>query len=651
MSVGDPVERAPVRAARVGLARLGATLRTALFGDRVGLALFLATLAFAGLYWRLGFFITDNYTVANGLVAVADGGLAIEEATYGSLNAPGTVASGGSAYARNYGQIVLALPFLRALEGLALVADPGVAFPALWCLVVLALTAQVGAILDRRALGAVGGSALALALFAANLSVARPIDPGLFPLAALQLGSTVAAGFGAVLLYRLLAGLHGRRTGIAAGALTAFATPIGFWAPIPKRHALTAALVVAVCYAFSRSRTPGSDGRLSATGMRALAYAFVGLLAWVHAPEAIVVFAALVVADVPTAPANDRRTLATVAAVFLLSLVPFFVTNVLLSGNPLRPPRLLSRYGGGSVEALVQGSGGAGTDGGGSGSGGDADSGIRAVAAPVLSDLRRVTDAFAGLLGSGFAAAHEEPRRLVRSFVRGGYIDGVGSEDGDQAIYLTVAESAPVVAGTVAALVPVLGAIRGPRVRRIADRSTLASRLRSLRSGADLSPARSTDLFVCLVALLLTLVYLPRLPVHAQVTVRYLLPLYPLFVYAIARQRALRRVLDRHGRLAAWTWAGGVLLGSQVLVAIVVGGAFGRGEAVQVHAVLGLLAAVAVASTAVASTVDERADPLTAIAFGVAAALGTDFLLVSGLAYFQYGQYALPISEWLATFL
>lgn len=48
-------------------------LSTLLFGDRVGFTIFLGSLAFFGLYWRVGISIPDNWTIANTMVAVADG--------------------------------------------------------------------------------------------------------------------------------------------------------------------------------------------------------------------------------------------------------------------------------------------------------------------------------------------------------------------------------------------------------------------------------------------------------------------------------------------------------------------------------------------------------------------------------------------------
>ena len=151
--------------------------------------------------------------------------------------------------------------------------------------------------------------------------------------------------------------------------------------------------------------------------------------------------------------------------------------------------------------------------------------------------------------------------------------------------------------------------------------------------------------------MLFLLLYLPVLPLHAQVTVRYLLVLYPLAVYGMARQAPLRRALGTHWRAALWTWVGGVLVGAQLFVAGVTAGSLARGEAMQVHAFAGLAVAGAFGALAAATVVTDRGDRAVAVAGGLAAALGTDFLLLSGLVYFQYGQYALPAAGWVADLL
>ncbi|MFC6973972.1 hypothetical protein ACFQL1_03690 [Halomicroarcula sp. GCM10025709] len=118
-------------------------LTTALFGDRIGLTIFLASLCLFVLGWRTAIFITDTYTLANGLHAVSQGALGYTEPAYGgSLDTPGATASDGRTIARNYGAIVLSLPFLALIEGVGAVASLRIGIAALWALLALGAVAQ-----------------------------------------------------------------------------------------------------------------------------------------------------------------------------------------------------------------------------------------------------------------------------------------------------------------------------------------------------------------------------------------------------------------------------------------------------------------------------------------------------------------------------
>ena len=613
-------------------------------GDRLGLVVFLGTIVWSFLTWRIGFFITDNYTLANTLVAMADGHLTVADAVYGSLEAPGMSIHDGQLYGRNYGQVAFALPFLWALRGATSVADFGLVFTSLWSLLLLALAVQVGRLVDRRSALAVAGAGAVVSAFAVNVHLAEPLSETLVPVAALQLSTVVAAAFLASTGYRLFARLHGRRVGASVGVAVVAATPVGFWTSIPKRHVLSVAVLLGVAYAFYRSRdATATDALLSATGFRALAYALVGLLTWVHAGEAFIVFLALVLADLPTAPANDRRSLAVVGAAFAVSMLPFFLTNALISGDPLRPPRMLSRFGDLSKEATFGSSSGSRPD-----SGGELSFGWlpRWFAGSILELSGRLSLLFDPFV-RGTRVLTERPDDVYRTLIRAGYIDSIGSHDDNQAINLTVLESAPIVAG-------VLGAVglAGSRLRstRGVDRSVRV-RLGGVVSSLTDSPGRATDAFVALSAVLFFLAYIPRLPIHAQVTVRYLLPLYAVGVYGLARQPSVRRVLSDHGRAVVWTYLGGVMLGAQLFFVVVTVGTFGRGGALQLHAVLGIAVGGVFALLAAGSAVDDRFDRATAVALGLSAAMGTNLLVLSGVVYFQYGPYALPMVDWLADLL
>lgn len=600
------------------------------FGDLRGLALFLGALCYIAVLTRVGIFINDTYTTANAFVALTEGRLWVAEPFYGqSLDTPGMKVVDGRAYGRNYGQLALSLPAYWLLRGLDLVADLRIALAGAWSLLLLALSLVVGRLLDQRRAFALGGSGLALVLFIANVAVATPIPDRIVPMLAMQLTSILAGALLVVLTYRLVALVVARRAGIVAGVLVVFATPIPLWAPIPKRHVFTTMLVVLGLFAFAKSRDPETDRRYL---VHSSAYAAAGLLAWIHAPEALVLFTAILLADLVTSPPARYRAIPTVAAVFLVSLLPFFLTNSLIAGNPIVPTRLLR-----SAEAVDIGTGTGGGSGGSGGGGGggpptsDPSSGNGTT--PVepgdsggpgpLTILRGLLDGviaafsvFVGLLGEGIDTIRNRTGQLYRTFVRSGYVSP-HTPASDQPINLAVVESAPVLGALVA--LPAAALASWSRPESVFDR---------LRR-----PAPATALALGLFAALFTVMYARRLPVHAQLTVRYLLPLYVVSVVAIAWLLPIERACREHTRTLAWSLAGGILLGGQVLVVLVHQFGLALGEAFQFHALLGLGLAIALGASTLVAVFTERLDRIVAVLLGFTAAATAVFSLLIVTAY------------------
>ncbi|QIO22512.1 hypothetical protein [Haloarcula sp. JP-L23] len=605
------------------------TFRSVLFGDRIGLCLFLASLCLFALFWRTTVFITDTYTLANGLYSLSNGNVFLTEAVYGpGLNTPGAEKYGGSVIARNYGVLVLSLPFLWGLEALDAVADLRIALVALWSLVLLALIVQVGRLTERREVTA-GGAVAVLCLFALNVAIARPMDPAPH-LHALQLFHMAVAAFAPVLLYRLVARLHTVRTGSLAAVLFVFGTPLAFWAAIPKRHVVTATVVLGVAYALYRSRT-AADGVLVSRPLafRSLSYALVGLYAWVHAPESLLFGVVLAAIDVPTAADNRPQTLAVLAAAFSLSLVPFIVTNTLVAGSPLRPPRLIAaagESGARTVESFATG--------GGSGRGGA----VLSPLAPVVGLLEAGITPLVVLLRELLAGARAlvtDPIDVSRTFVRSGTFTTSFNQSDGEAVNLSLLESAPLLAG-VAAVVPVLQTWSRPEPL----------------TGRTLSAARVTDVYVTLTAVCVALFYTSRLPIHAQVTVRYLFPLFPLGVYLLVRLPTVRRVLDVHWRAFCWTLAAGILLGGQLVVVAVAVGVNGIGAAFQLHALLSLSTALALSAWALTGRTERWSGRIGAVLLGLATSSAALFSILTAVEYYALGDtHALPMVRALGELL
>jgi 4-amino-4-deoxy-L-arabinose transferase-like glycosyltransferase len=588
------------------------------FADRVGAALFFGTLAFVGLYWRIDIFITDTAPVANAVANLADGRFSVIDVPYGAPTDPGMHVVDGLLYARNYAQVVLATPLVWLLDGVGAIGSVTLFITSAWSLSVLAVARQVSQLLGRREWTVVG-AVLALALFGANALTATTMPSLAHPLLALQFLSMLATGVLVVLLYRILGDLYDRQVGVAGGATALLVTPIGFWAFVPKRHLILAAATAGVVYALLKAHRDGPERRY-----RAVAYAVVGVSTWVSAPDALAMFAALVPVDLATG-SRDRRSIATVAGAFAVSLLPFLVTNALISGNPALPPRMLTTYDGTQpvIDAVEGVNGPTVGEGGvdGSGAGGEGGGGGLSVLSTVIATGVQAGGVFVRLLTRGVESL--DPERLFYVVVRSGRIPGVDySQTGGETIELTILESAPVLGALVAA--PLVGRLGKDRLR------------------ASTVPA---DAFAVLSVATFGFMYLPRLPLHATITVRYLIPLVPVGVYGVYRLRPVREALSAP-RLT-------VLAGGTVVIA---GGAFamvafaGVGDAIgvpmQAHAVANLVVAGVVAAwgvLAVRRDVDPR---VGAVVLGVAVGASTLLVLVSGLEYFGGGRmFVLPIAE------
>jgi len=632
-----------------------------LVGDRYGLLLWLGLLLWFGLTWRIGFFIQDSYATANALVALADGHLAVTELRYSiSIGAqPGLHEYEGQFYGRNYGHLALAVPFVWALEGLAVVVDPRLLLAAIWSGVGLAFTVQASRLpsLDRDRVLTVGSGAVVV-FFAASVVFGTDLQYDRLALVAFQLATMVAAATTGLIGYRLLALWHNRRIGLAGGIATGLATPVGFWASIPKRHALVGMLVLGTVYAFAVSKA--RTGRVALTA-RAAAYALAGLVAWVHAFEALFLVVTLAGVDVATASRTRPRDILVIGLVLTLAATPMLATNYAISGNPAQPPRLLPNVG---QEAEFSppvpdpDTGGGGTtatptDGATTATPTDRETPTpapqRDTGTPLLAPL---ADAASSALGSvdtitGFAGdavtdgvdTLDEPERLYRTFVRSGHVDSLKYRLNDyETIDLAFAEALPFVGGLLA-------------IPLIAGRRALTEN-RSFRSPdpRTLSPERKTDVLVAALAVVFVVVYMPRLPLFSQLTVRYLHPVVPLATYGVFRLPAVRAAVDDGLResAVAFVWC------LAAAVAIVLGAVWtmdlALGEAVQFHALLNLATATLCAITVVAATAVPDAVPQRAVRIGLAlpAGFGAAYVLLAGVVYFRYGTYAFDVVRVLA---
>lgn len=666
---------------------------TAVFGDRYGYVLWLGLLVMFGLYWRVGIFITDTYTTANALVAVSNGHLHITETPYTlTLGAqPGLHESGGRLYGRNYGQILLAVPLVWALQALSVLITPRLLLLGLWSGTALVFVSHVSVLGQRHTDTARRtvlwvGSGLVAVLFLVGSLTATALPDTAIPIAAFQISTMLAAATSSVVLYRLVSIWHDRSVALAAGVAIGIASSVGFWASLPKRHVLVGLLLLTTVYLFARSRLAYADSRHRlGLGFRAGAYIAAGLVTWTHAFEGFFLVVILSLVDLVTARRNSLVHLAVVALALFLGSLPMLVTNFLISGNPVKPPRLLSAVGGANVEFTPDtggdagtgggsgtegagtggGSGAGGTEGagadGGTGGGSDGSAGgtggsdstgtggdtgtpivtpllglFERVMGPAAPAMEFVSDAVSRGLG-----VLTTPERMFQIFLRSGSAPRINyAPNSYEAIELTMVEAVPVF-GAVAALPVVLVRSATQRLRQWSVRPS------------QYSPRTQTDILVTALAAAFTLVYLSRLPLHTQLTVRYLLPTVPLIMYGVVRIPAVHETVSDAKRWLAGGYAvstiGGLLLG----LGVVAGLDLALGEAVQFHALLNLGGAAVCGGTVLGRTVAPDRVPSRMVTLGLAlpAGLTTAYLLLSGLVYFQYGPFALDFIRVLTPYL
>jgi hypothetical protein len=318
------------------------------------------------------------------------------------------------------------------------------------------------------------------------------------------------------------------------------------------------------------------------------------MLTWIHAAEGLFVCLALVAVDLPTAPRNDRQTLSALAGIFALSLVPVVLTNALVTGSVVRPPRLIAR---GEIQALAV---------------------LEPVGNSVSTAGLAVPGRIAGWLGETVLdliaeslAVVRDPERLFRIVVRSSPGDLEKAQLAFEGTNLSVLESMPVLGLTAVAALSGVRSLWNRRAKRPSPPSLLAGAM--------------------IVAFVL--LYLSRLPLHVQVTQRYLLPVYPLALYLLVSSGAVRELCSRT-RTLLWSYSSGVLLGGQLFVVYLLGQELAITEAAQLHARLALVSCLSCAVLGTIATISGRGRRVATAAIGFASAVGTLFLVVGGVYYF-----------------
>ena len=327
------------------------TLYRYVFSDDTSTLFFFASLTFCLALWNLNIFINDEVTLAAQLINLGHGVLSLETTPtrlYEGLSFGGSgpmlaFTYQGHVYAfYTHALAVFAAPFYGLLYIISATVGIRLFFASLWSFSIFMVSWLLGKRWGKPRLGRDLGAFVALGLLIINIYVATKLPPLVFDqwgaLMAIQLFNILATS--AIVLFSLSI----FRRYFANGRIAAFgaayilvATPVTFWAVSAKDHTASVLLIVASIWSLYIYLLDGK------TRYRYLSYILVGISFWVRVFDAIPLLIAIVLTDLLTSEGRIKA-LITAAVTVTLGMVPYFINNFLLFGNPFLSPVYLSAH-------------------------------------------------------------------------------------------------------------------------------------------------------------------------------------------------------------------------------------------------------------------------------------------------------------------
>jgi hypothetical protein len=317
--------------------------------DDTSALFFFASLAVCIAIWNVNIFINDEVTLAAQLINLGNGALSLETTPTRLFEGLSFGASGpllaftfqGHVYAfYTHALAVFAAPFYALLWLISATVGIRLFFAGLWSLSIFMVSWLLGKRWGSPRLGRDFGAFAALVLLVVNGYVATQLPPLVFDqwgaLMAIQLFNILATSAIVVLSLRIFTRYFAdSRVAAFGAAYILIATPITFWAVSAKDHTASVLLIVASIWSLY---TYLLDGKKR---YRYLSYVLVGISLWVRVLDALPLLIAIVVTDLVTSEARIKA-LITAAVTVTLGMVPYFINNYLLFGNPFLSPVYLS---------------------------------------------------------------------------------------------------------------------------------------------------------------------------------------------------------------------------------------------------------------------------------------------------------------------
>lgn len=175
----------------------------------------------------------------------------------------------------------------------------------------------------------VGGFITYFILITVNLQSFKPIYfPKWGELLAIEFTNILLTSLLVVVIYILFRSLFGHAMGLFASVFIIFATPISFYAVTLKHHSLSLFLAVLAFFCFFEYLEKKKEKFIY------FAYIAAGFCIWTRILDGVALLSSLLITDIFVLRRSIRHILISLI-ITIVSLLPFFIFNYLILGNPL----------------------------------------------------------------------------------------------------------------------------------------------------------------------------------------------------------------------------------------------------------------------------------------------------------------------------
>jgi len=173
-----------------------------------------------------------------------------------------------------------------------------------------------------------GGIVSYFILIAVNLYLFKPIYfPKWGELISIEFTNIIISSFLILIIYLFFKNFFSNKIALFASFFIIIATPISFYAITLKHHSLTLFLTLLSFYFFYKSYEKKDNKFIY------MAYILAGLCIWTRILDGSVLLASLMITDFLIFRRSTKYIIS-ISIIILISLLPFFIFNYLLLGNP-----------------------------------------------------------------------------------------------------------------------------------------------------------------------------------------------------------------------------------------------------------------------------------------------------------------------------